>query len=189
MANGMTTYGLPCECGAEIPVTAGQAGGHVTCPRCARDVAVPKLRDLGQLGRRESFGVKPAGAWRPAHAATLLGSIIFITALAAATWLDRGPTSAIDEQALRAMILAADDLAVYRGWTGELSRASVYRPPADQELAVLRRARFAGALSRGLSVVAGAGLLAALAGVSMLLLAPRGAVASTAEAAGTSGKP
>lgn len=173
MANGMASYGLPCECGAEITVTAGQAGGRVTCPRCARGVAVPKLRDLAALVRRTHAAEPSGGTWRPAHAVTLLGAIVCATSLAAAAWLGRGPSAAVDERALRAAVMAADDMAVYRGWSGELARATVRRPPADQELAVLRQARFFGSLARGLSVVAAAGFLAALAGGGMLMLGPR----------------
>lgn len=173
MSDGITAFGLPCECGAEIAVTAGQAGGRVTCMSCGREAVIPKLRDLEPFRRQRTVAAQAAGHWKPAHAATLLGSLVFVSAVAGAAWFDRSLSPAVDEGALRAMILSADDLTVYRGWTGELCRARVYRPPADQELAVLRRARFAGALSRGLSVVAGVGLLAALAGGGVLLLAPR----------------
>lgn len=170
-ASSGASYLLPCDCGAKVAVSPGQAGGQTRCGGCGREMAVPKLRDLGRLERCESARVATA-AWRPAHAVVLLGSLAGIVGLGAAAWLGRGPANAVDERALRAMINAADDTSIYKVWSERLAESTVRRPAADEELAVLRQDRFATALSRGFSLVAGLGIAAALLAALAIAMAP-----------------
>ncbi len=164
----MATFLLPCHCSTEVAVTPGQAGGSVACPQCGRSIPVPKLRDLGRL-RREDLVDNHAGAtWRPAHAVFLLGALLAAASLAGAMWLGRTPAGVVDDAALRSAVLSADDLTVYKAWTEGLSSAGVRRPPADEELALVRRARFADGMRGVLHAVAAGGALAA-AGAGLVL--------------------
>ncbi len=45
----MTQYLLPCDCGAEIPVSRSQAGMSVPCPACGKSLDVPTIRNLANL--------------------------------------------------------------------------------------------------------------------------------------------
>jgi len=157
----MTAFLLPCECSAEVAVTAGQAGGSVACPRCGRTLAVPKLRDLGQLRREDRGNVASGTTWRPAHAVFLLGTLVAAVSWLAGLWLTRDSAVAVDEALLRSAVLSADDQAIYKVWTEGLSRAGVRRPPADEEQVLLRRARFADSMRTILHGVAAAAALAA----------------------------
>lgn len=166
----MTTYLLPCDCAADVAVTAGQAGGRVTCRQCGRELAVPKFGDLARLRRQEAVVRPGARLWRPAKAVVFLGAIVCAAALLVALWLAPRATSALDERALRAAVLSVDDLTVYRVWSEGLSRERVRRPPADEELALLRQTRFADGLRGVLHIVAACGALAALAAGLRLVL-------------------
>ncbi|MEI6239561.1 MAG: hypothetical protein WCR51_04170 [Planctomycetia bacterium] len=169
----MTTYLLPCECTADVVVTAGQAGGRVTCGRCGRELLVPKLGDLAAMRRQEA--VVPAGnpTWRPAQAAAFLGVIVSAGALLATFWIAPRATGVLDERALRAAVLSADDLTVYRVWSEGLSRTGVRRPPADEELMLLRQSRFADGMRGVLHLVAACGAVAAIAAGLRLALASK----------------
>ena len=59
-----TEYLLPCECGREICIVAGQAGQDITC-QCGQTFEVPPLRKLAQLDRVvKTKAATPA--WGPA---------------------------------------------------------------------------------------------------------------------------
>lgn len=147
-------------------MTAGQAGGSVTCPRCGRILSVPKLRDLGALERQEPRETSPRTTWRPAHAIALLGAIVAVASWLGGLWIAWDSAVAVDDALLRSAVLAADDMAIYRVWSEGLARASVRRPPADEEQVLLRRARFADSMRSVLNLVAvGAGLAAAAAAI------------------------
>ena len=149
-------------------MTAGQAGGSVACPRCGRALSVPKLRDLGALERHEPGETSPQTTWRPAHAIALLGAIVAVASWLGGLWIARDSAVAVDDALLRSAVLAADDMAIYRVWSEGLSRASVRRPPADEEQVLLRRARFADSMRSVLNIVAaGAGLAAVAAAIVM----------------------
>lgn len=167
----MTAFLLPCECSTDVVVTAGQAGGTVTCPQCGRTLAVPKLRDLGQL-RQDVHGETLSGtAWRPAHAIALLGALVAAASWVGGLWLGSGSAVAIDEARLRATVLSVDDVAIYKVWSDGLSRAGVRRPPADEEQVLLRRARFADGIRTMLHIVA-AGAALASGAAAMTLFGP-----------------
>ncbi|MFM8379741.1 MAG: hypothetical protein ACKOB1_10510 [Planctomycetia bacterium] len=162
----MTAFLLPCECSAEVAVTAGQAGGSVVCPRCGRTLAVPKLRDLGRLRRQDRGESGSRKTWRPTHAVVLVGALVAAASWIGGLWIARDSGVAVDEALLRSAMLSADDLAVYKIWSEGFSRAGVRRPPADEEQVILRRARFADGMRSVLNLVAaGAGLAAAGAAI------------------------
>jgi len=165
----MTTFLLPCECSADIAVTAGQAGGNVACSHCGRERPVPKLGDLMRLPRRDDGGGSPPAPWRPAHAVALLGAIIAAASLAAGVMISPGSVGAVDEAALRQAVLSADDHAIYTVWTEGLSRAGVWRPPADEEQVLLRRARFSNSARSMLLVVAAVAAVATGVAAGVLL--------------------
>jgi len=77
----MKTYLLPCVCSADIPVGVGQAGGRVTCPACARDVDVPKLRLLGNLSAMAPVVQPVETRWGVAHGLTLCGVVLALLAI------------------------------------------------------------------------------------------------------------
>ena len=169
----MTAFLLPCDCSADVVVTAGQAGGSVHCPRCGRTLAVPKLRDLGGLERDDHTESPQKSAWRPAHAVVLLGAILAAVSWLGGLWFASGPTRLVDDAVLRSAVLSVDDLAIYKVWTEGLARAGVRRPPADEEQALLRRARFADGMRNVLHVVAAAAALAAAGAAAVLWSARR----------------
>lgn len=169
----MTTYLVPCDCSADVAVTAGQAGGRVECRQCGREIAVPKLGDLARLRRQEAAARPHYEAWRPAQAVVFLGAIASAGALLASLWIAPRASGVLDERSLRAAVLAVDDLTAYRVWSEGLSRVGVRRPPADQELALLRQTRFADGMRGGLHLVAACGALAALAAGLRLALAAK----------------
>ena len=49
-------YLLTCSCGATLPIAASQAGNVVACPRCGRELSVPKLGELRQLPTASAAG-------------------------------------------------------------------------------------------------------------------------------------
>lgn len=57
-----TRFLLPCPCGREIPVDAGQAGDRARC-ECGNAVPVPKLGELRLLPRIQS--AQPEKTWGP----------------------------------------------------------------------------------------------------------------------------
>jgi len=166
----MTTYLLPCECTADVAVTAGQAGGRVTCGQCGRELGVPKLGDLARLRRKDVAESGRPMTWRPAQAVAFLGTMVAVGAALGAVWIAPRTAGVLDERALRAAVLTVDDLAVYRVWSEGLSRTGVARPPADEELALQRQTRFADSMRGVLGVVAATAALAGLAAGARLLM-------------------
>lgn len=169
----MTTYLLPCECSADVAVTAGQAGGRVTCRQCGRELEVPKLGNLARLPRHDAAARPGTVGWRPAQAVVFLGAIASAGALLASLWIAPRATGVLDERALRAAVQSVDDLTAYRVWSEGLARAGVRRPPAEEELALLRQSRFADGMRGILHLVAACGALATLAAGLRLWLAAK----------------
>jgi hypothetical protein len=164
----MTAFFLPCDCSADVVVTAGQAGGSVECPRCGRTLSVPKLRDLGRLRRQDRGDIAPTAARHPARAVAILGTILAAASWLGGLWVASGPAPpATDDAMLRSAVLSADDLAIYKVWNEGLARAVVRRPPTAEEEVILRQARFAEGVRGVLNIVAaGAALAAAGAAVA-----------------------
>lgn len=179
----MTAFLLACECTADVAVTPGQAGGSVACPNCGRMLSVPKLRDLGRLRRQDAGRITPGPTWRPTHAVALLGSLVAAACWVAGLWFTPSSAGVVDEALLRSAVLSADDLAIYKVWNEGLFRAGVRRPAADEEQALLRRARFADGVRGVLHTVAVGAALAAAGAALLLWRAPQSSPARDAGAA------
>ena len=79
----MKTFLLSCPCSADIPVSAGLAGGRVDCPSCGRSIDVPKWRELAQL-REQPAAPATQTRWSPAHAVFFAGAALAAACFAAA---------------------------------------------------------------------------------------------------------
>ncbi|MEI7782172.1 MAG: hypothetical protein WCJ18_09645 [Planctomycetota bacterium] len=167
----MKIFLLPCPCTADIPVSAGLAGGRVNCPACGRTVDVPKLRELGQLRTQELAPVVRT-RWSGAHAVLLAGAALAAISWVASLLVVPRTDSGVDPAAIRAVVQAASDQDVYRVWKQGLSRSSVQRPPTDEEQKLLRISRFSGGVSRGLQMLGTLGALAAAAAAIKVLGKP-----------------
>jgi hypothetical protein len=58
----MSAYLLSCECGNNVTVEVGQAGGQVTC-RCGKTLDVPALRQLRHLPQARVDEARPTSNW------------------------------------------------------------------------------------------------------------------------------
>lgn len=174
MANAPKIFLLTCDCGTEIEIVSGQAGGATSCPSCGRQVAVPKLRDFAGLR------VKPVGTpegrrrgtpWGMAQAVAVAG-----LALAAVSWcgalvVGAVPKAAFTADLIRSEVNSESDVALYEALDG-MANASVMRMPMREEFELQRRAHFASRMSRALMVLGGVGAAVAAAAGLILLVAP-----------------
>ena len=94
-------YLVPCECGKEIRVVAGQAGQSMTCD-CGRTLYVPTMRGLARLERVARTDAEPGtSAWNLAQrTAFVVGAVIAMVSLIALAFLvvhdaSTGPAAAI----------------------------------------------------------------------------------------------
>jgi len=158
----MKTFLLPCPCSVDIPVSAGLAGGRVSCPSCGREIDVPKFRELARL-REQPVAVSTQTRWSAAHAVGLAGAALAVIAWAASMLVLPRADIAFDRAAIRAAVRAAPDSDIYRAWKQGLSRSGVARPPTTAEEKLLRASRFSEGISRGLQILGGLGALAAAA--------------------------
>jgi hypothetical protein len=82
----MKKYLLPCECGQNVEVDAGQAGLAVTCA-CGKTLEVPTMRGLSALpvaeSRVEADGAPARAAWGPGQGLMFLGTIAAISGVIA----------------------------------------------------------------------------------------------------------
>ncbi len=162
----MKTFRLPCECSHVIMVTTGQAGGVVNCPACGREVAVPKLRDFGQLEVVEAAAGTPRTGWRLAHACMLAGGVTAVLAWVAAAVLSVAPQATITAETIRANVAAASDKQIFEAWKA-LSQSGVARPPLPEENRLQQRSQCWEGVSRGLLAIGAVGAVVGLAGVGM----------------------
>jgi len=172
----MTRYLLSCsQCGAEIPVTTGQAGDRVSCGGCRAVVAVPRLGDLARLPRAaDGRGERGSqGRWSSAHASLWTGLVLAGLSTAAAIALQSPPKPAIDEAGIRMAFQAGSIVDVHQAWNG-FYRHGVARPPTVAEQAVLQRSQAQGAVARVIWVAALAGVTLAAAGAVSLAFRRRG---------------
>jgi hypothetical protein len=165
----MKRYVLPCICSARVPVTAGQAGDQVRCPRCGTDLPVPRLGELARLAEiavGDGDGAPPRHAVRPwtaGHACLLAGIVIAVLAAAAATIVQSTRTAAIDEAMIRRAVRAEEIVAIHQAWES-FARQGVERPLIPAEAQLLRRAAGAVAVGRLLWAIAASGTLLAISG-------------------------
>src|SRR5688572_6227512 len=77
-----TAYLLPCSCGRNCEVDAGQAGSQVACG-CGTVLTVPSIRGLRQLEPAATGEAKPATpSWSPVRGAIFsLGLLLAATAV------------------------------------------------------------------------------------------------------------
>jgi hypothetical protein len=77
----MKKYLLPCNCGQNLEVDAGQAGLQVTCA-CGAKLDVPTMRGLSQLRPAEPAAPDTAAAapaaWGPGQGLMFLGGVLGI---------------------------------------------------------------------------------------------------------------
>jgi len=82
----MSSYLLPCDCGAKVTISRSQAGMSLLCPQCSTQLQVPTIRNMSLLAAAES----PVDKSKP-HGHSTKGtrnrSPIFLGLLAAAFML------------------------------------------------------------------------------------------------------
>ncbi len=84
-----TKYLLPCSCGQEIPVEAGQAGQTVRC-HCGAELEVPTLLRMSSLKPAEpepQSTQQPPGRWGARQRLVVVGALIVVPALALIAYL------------------------------------------------------------------------------------------------------
>jgi hypothetical protein len=82
----MSAYLITCECGKNVPVEIGQAGGQIVCT-CGTRLDVPPLRKLRHLPVAAPAGDQTRAAWNT-RKGLITGSLIVATVLASiALWL------------------------------------------------------------------------------------------------------
>lgn len=173
--NPAKTHLLVCGCSARIPVATGQAGGRVGCPACGVVLDVPRLRDFSRL-ERAADAPGPRRRWDAARGLLLAGTVLAAGCSVAAASLvslaARSAAPAMDAEAMRAAVAAADTLEVHRAWQ-HLAEWGVDRPPTDDE----RRRQAVAASVSGLATALWslAGIGAAVAVVAAGVVFSRGA--------------
>ncbi len=170
----MQLYRLRCECGAEIRVRKGQAGGDVTCSGCGQAVVVPTLRDFGQLPLADSD--TPLGS-TPARLSLRQGLIAggLVTAVvcwALAAWISSATRVDFDIERVRFEIARAPFMRVYAAWK-ELSVASVERDETVGEYRAKNLGRVGRSSATVFTVLGGIGILITLGG-AVLVRGPKG---------------
>lgn len=173
----MNAYLLPCACGADIPVSAAQAGGQIGCPACGRLEAVPKLRDLGQLPRAAAEAVvgrrATAAGWTILHTLLLAGSLLAIGCGLGSMLVTPPEFELLDSAVLQASVNAASATDVITAFRTRLEMTALERPLTEQEAKSLNRSTFYTRLRDGLRAAALLGALAAVGG-GVGILAGRG---------------
>ena len=83
----MATYLLPCNCGKDIPIEVGQAGGKVVCA-CGAQHDVPTLRKLRHLPSATQGGAPTARrAWNARKGVVTAGLIVAAVFTAITFWV------------------------------------------------------------------------------------------------------
>jgi len=174
----MATYLLTCECGKNVPVELGQAGGQVSCS-CGKRLEVPTLRQLRQLPQAVAQQAKGGGSW-DARQGWITASLVMAAILtASALWVWRN-------QPARPVFVSSDYMAsvdhALESWTPTDAWKrwiDFYRPLAERGLPMfqaanaadieyrIQRARF----MRGM-LLSVAGVFAAIAAAAYFWPAP-----------------
>ncbi len=169
----MTSFLLPCGCGADIPVTSSQAGGQATCPACGREEQVPRLRDLGKLrvatAPREKGEAGAGQRWTGMHALVLAGSLLAAAAGLLSVSFTPPEVNLYDDDTIKSSVMRAPTDEVYTAWATRLSHASVDRPPTEMEAKSMARSDYYHTLRDRLRAAAALGALLASVGVVGLL--------------------
>ena len=78
----MSQYLLPCSCGANIPVSRSQAGMSLPCPKCAKILDVPTIRNMASLAAISDTPEKAKSSRAPIWLGPV-AAIAFLVAVAA----------------------------------------------------------------------------------------------------------
>jgi hypothetical protein len=176
MATAERIFLLPCTCSAQVPVTAGQAGGRAACAACGREIDVPRLRDLAGYAVQQPHaavaqrsgrsgvgrGLLVAGSAAAIGAALLAVSLVPVGGL----FFRQPPTVA----EIRSAVAAAPTVQVHEVWQS-MARSGVGRPATQEELRLQQFAAHATGVARLLWGISGVGLVTALAGAAIALSA------------------
>lgn len=158
----MTTYLLPCACGAAAEVGPGQAGGRAACPRCGAPLAVPRLGDLARLPQAPA--ASPASRpWTVAHACLLGGGCGLALALVSALYLRSSPPPVFDHETIRRAVAASPASDIHKAWQA-LARSGVARPPSPPEERAAQVSRAGKAVGTVLLTVAAVAAAVAVGG-------------------------
>ncbi len=114
----MRSFEVRCACSAAIPVTAGQAGGVVTCPACGAAVRVPRLGDLRPTANAAADRMAGGSRWSVGHACVLAGGLVAGLATLAG-WgvtVSAPRTPPVNEAGIRAAVEASNLEAVLAAW-------------------------------------------------------------------------
>ena len=164
----MTLYLVPCDCGHEISVGTGRAGGSVVCDVCGRQVSVPKLRELTACRRAEASATSSQTPLRPS-AAGVAGVVAAV--LIVGSWLIMPKPETVRPADLRAAVEGMTDQSAYEYWKEMMSKARVQRAASPDEKALLRRHGIASVFSTMMLVW---GTLAAVGAVAAAAAAGQG---------------
>lgn len=160
------TYRVPCACSHGVIVTAGQAGGRVSCPACGAEVVVPRLRDLAALVVVEEAAAPRAPVWDAGRGLLVAGGALALVAAVLAASLNRMGGFFFPlppgEAAIRMAVDQAPEEVVQSMWESA-SRGGVARPITADELRLIQFTRLADGVSKALWGVAAVGV--AMAGI------------------------
>ena len=133
----MSTYLLTCECGKNVPVEIGQAGGRVACS-CGAQLQVPPLRKLRHLPVATPKIAPSQAAWNPRKGIVAAGLIMAVL-LACVALGSRVTEPTVPEFDPVGRLNAVDEglksmtpIESWRLWV------EIYRPLADSGFAVFQ---------------------------------------------------
>jgi len=167
------TYLLSCDCSREIPVTAADAGGTVTCQGCGRVVDVPKLRNLGSLREATPVAAPARRRWTAGHTTILVGLLLATTAGMLSRLFQPPPPPRVDLDDLRRTLAATSFANIYGYWATQMRQRAIAPQPTPAAEAFRRQAAESGWWRTRLEYAAAASL--ALAATGALAVALRSA--------------
>lgn len=165
----MRVHRVRCECGADVPATAGQAGAAKDCPRCGKKVDIPPLRDLRLLPVLEAVGGKRGWGWGFPASLAMAGIAIALVAWITAAVLfsrsmPRGGSVVSDPAAIARSFESAPLPEVYDMWWS-LGRVGVDRGQTEEETVANRIVRGRLGVAYALLLFGGLGGILAIAGL------------------------
>jgi hypothetical protein len=81
----MARYLIQCDCGKQLPVEVGQAGGQVTCS-CGAILDVPQLRKLRHMPVAEDKKEQAASRWSARHGLVAMSLLVIFVLVIANIW-------------------------------------------------------------------------------------------------------
>jgi len=162
----MNAFLLPCECGADNSVTGAQAGGHIRCGACGRELTVPKFRDLGKLRPAAPLD-RPSGSarrWTAMHTMLLVGGLLAAASALGSLTVTPPSAEVFDAPTLRDSVLGSPTSVVYEAWKVRFDPTGIDRPLSEMESKARSRSDFYTSLRDGLRAAAVLGLTGAVLG-------------------------